>query len=128
MSNDPSAELGINELTEPGTSSKVEPIADSVNGASEGLQQSQSDQSNGIVGAEMPNKLTECKNLRDSVDGGDRHTQEQFSKLPCEKPGSASASGESKAEMVCNVELESSPCMCNETQHFSDRQTEENSV
>ncbi|KAH9778926.1 Increased DNA methylation 1 [Citrus sinensis] len=128
LSNDPSAELGINELTEPGTSSKVEPIADSVNGASEGLQQSQSDQSNGIVGAEMPNKLTECKNLRDSVDGGDRHTQEQFSKLPCEKPGSASASGESKAEMVYNVELESSPCMCDETQHFSDRQTEENSV
>ncbi|KAL9438173.1 hypothetical protein AB3S75_023942 [Citrus x aurantiifolia] len=123
-----SAELGINELTEPGTSSKVEPIADSVNGASEGLQQSQSDQSNGRVGAEMPNTLTECKNLQHSVDGGDEHTQEQFSKLTCEKPGSASASGESKAEMVCNVELESSPCMCDETQHFSDRQTEENSV
>ncbi|KAH9723001.1 Increased DNA methylation 1 [Citrus sinensis] len=125
---DAQSELGINELTEPGTSSEVEPIADSVNGASEGLQQSQSDQSNGRVGAEMPNKLTECKNLRHSVDSGDEHTQDQFSKLTCEKPGSASASGESKAEMVCNVELESSPCMCDETQHFSDRQTAENSV
>ena len=76
----------------------------------------------------MPNKLTECKNLRHSVDGGDEHMQEQFSKLPCKKPGSASASGESKAEMVCNVELESSPCMCDETLHFSDKQTGESCV
>lgn len=120
--------LGMNELTEPGTYSKLEPISDSVNGATEGLQQSQSDQSNDGVGAEMPNKLTECKKLQDSVDGGDRHTQEQFSKLSCEKPGSASASGESKAEMVCNVALESSPCMCDETQVFPEKQTEESSV
>lgn len=30
-----------------------------------------------------------------------------------------------KAEMVCNVALESSPCMCDETQVFPEKQTEE---